>query len=242
MMPAADPELCRLVALRTARSGLRRLKWHAAAIRFELTLRRHDRALKYGYNPNEPRVPRGNPDGGQWTTGGGSSGRVHVAGDFPTNDPPEIPKERPPKSKDRTTALKAAARELVRTGRTIAEIAKLAAWLETYSPIIGSYGDPPKSSNELQHAVSTPAPGYDIHHIVEQSAARADGFTREDIDSPDNLVRIPTMKHWEINAWYQTENPDFGGLTPRQYLSGRNWEVRRAVGLEALVKMGVLKP
>ncbi len=25
---------------------------------------------KYGYNPNEPRVPAGNPDGGQWTSDG----------------------------------------------------------------------------------------------------------------------------------------------------------------------------
>jgi hypothetical protein len=49
------------------------------------------------------------------------------------------------------------------------------------------------------------------------------------------------MKHWEINAWYQKPNPGFGGMTPREYLSGRNWEVRRSVGLEALVNAGVLK-
>lgn len=28
-------------------------------------------ALNYKYNPNQPRVPAGNPDGGQWTYGGG---------------------------------------------------------------------------------------------------------------------------------------------------------------------------
>jgi len=49
------------------------------------------------------------------------------------------------------------------------------------------------------------------------------------------------MKHWEINAWYQADNPDFGGLTPREYLSGRSWDVRREVGLEALRIHGVLK-
>jgi hypothetical protein len=33
------------------------------------------RALKAGFDPNQPRVPAGNPDGGQWTgTGGGSGG------------------------------------------------------------------------------------------------------------------------------------------------------------------------
>lgn len=77
---------------------------------------------------------------------------------------------------------------------------------------------------------------------MEQTPAERDGFTRDVIDSPQNLVRIPTMKHWEINAWYQTPNSEFGGVTPRQYLSGRNWEVRQAVGLKALAKMGVLKP
>jgi hypothetical protein len=52
MMPAADPELRRLIALRVVHSGLLRLKWHVAAVRFELALRRHQRALKAGYNPN----------------------------------------------------------------------------------------------------------------------------------------------------------------------------------------------
>jgi len=50
------------------------------------------------------------------------------------------------------------------------------------------------------------------------------------------------MKHWEINAWYQTENLNYGGLTPREYLSGRSWDVRRAVGLEALRIHKVLTP
>jgi hypothetical protein len=30
-------------------------------------------ALDRKYNPNQPRVPAGNPDGGQWTDGGGSN-------------------------------------------------------------------------------------------------------------------------------------------------------------------------
>jgi len=31
-------------------------------------------ALLYKYSPSQPRVPSGNPDGGQWTDGGGSGG------------------------------------------------------------------------------------------------------------------------------------------------------------------------
>ena len=199
-------------------------------------MRRHDRALKANFNPNQPRVPRGNPDGGQWTSDGGGGQQPK------TGDQPEVPEEKPPSSADRTAALKAVARRILQTGEALLNIAKTSAWLQTYSPLVESYNDPPKSLDELQQAVSNPLPGYDIHHIVEQTQAEADGFTRDVIDGPDNLVRIPTLKHQEINAWYQTKNEDFGGLSPREYLSGRNWEVRRAVGLEALGKFGVLKP
>ncbi len=232
-MLTADPDIGRLIALRAAEAGLLRLKWLAAATRFEIALHRHDRALKYaykaGFNPDEPR-----DDHGRWTSGGGQQPN--------DGDPPEVPKERPPKSTDRTAALKAIARRLLQTGETLLNIARVGAWFQTYSPTIESYNDPPKSLEELQQAASTPAPGYDIHHIVERTSAEEDGFPREVINDPDNLVRIPRMKHWEINAWYQKANPDYGWETPRKYLSGRNWEVKRTVGLYALRRFGVLKP
>jgi hypothetical protein len=99
---------------------------------------------------------------------------------------------------------------------------------------------PAKDVEELQRDVSNPAPGYDIHHIVERN--QIDHFTNEAINGPDNLVRVPRVKHQEINGWYQEKNRDFGGLSPRGYLDGRNWDVQRAVGLEALRRAGVLKP
>jgi hypothetical protein len=107
---------------------------------------------------------------------------------------------------------------------------------------INSYNDPPKSLPDLQDAVSTPGPGYHKHHIAEQGEARKDGFPEEVIDDPSNLVRIPKMKHEEITGWYQRKNPEFDGMPPREYLSGRSWEVRRSVGLDALRRFGVLKP
>lgn len=73
-MRSVDPDIRYLMALRAVEGRLLRLKWLAAATRFELAMVRHDRALKANFNPSEPRVPAGNPDGGQWTTGGGSSG------------------------------------------------------------------------------------------------------------------------------------------------------------------------
>ena len=77
---------------------------------------------------------------------------------------------------------------------------------------------------------------------MKETPAEQDGVPREVIDDPNNLARVPRLKHQEINGWYQTKNKDFDGLAPRDYLSGRSWEVRRCVGLEALRIQGVLKP
>jgi hypothetical protein len=70
-MPHASSHAVSLAAIE---SGLIRLKWLAAAARFQLALRRHDLALKAGFNPSQPRVPAGNSDGGQWTSGSGGEG------------------------------------------------------------------------------------------------------------------------------------------------------------------------
>ena len=45
----------------------------------EEKLRKLERAVKANFDPNQPRLPRGNPDGGQWTGTGGSSGRTRLA-------------------------------------------------------------------------------------------------------------------------------------------------------------------
>lgn len=242
-------------------------------------------AAERKYNPDQPRVPAGSSDGGQWTTassGGGISilvpagglvsddansgvfdgfddftdsseldgladgdgilDGVQLAGDIPTGDsPPEIPEERPATSAERTGFLKAAARR-VASGVVLDVLVSSAPWLLTRAALIDTYNDPPNSLEELQQAVGTSRPGTDVHHIVEQASAQNDGFPREVIDSPENLVRIPRLKHQEINSWYQTPESDFGGQTPRDYLQGRNWDVRRSVGLMALRKFGVLKP
>lgn len=39
----------------------------------------HLRRLLKAYNPNQPRVPAGNPDGGQWSGGGGARTRLAAA-------------------------------------------------------------------------------------------------------------------------------------------------------------------
>jgi hypothetical protein len=52
---------------------LARIRWHLAALRFQNSMLRHAQALRK-YDPKQPRVPAGDPDGGQWTSGFGGVG------------------------------------------------------------------------------------------------------------------------------------------------------------------------
>jgi len=95
-----------------------------------------------------------------------------------------------------------------------------AEWLYEFRPWIDAYLDLPKTLEELQRDLS-PLDGYNIHHIVEQTPAGKDGYLDSLINSPDNLVCIPTLTHWLISAWYSTNNDDFGDLSPRDYLRAK---------------------
>jgi hypothetical protein len=221
-------------------------------------------ALERKYSPDQPRVPAGNPDGGQWTDGSPSGGLglfqikpreqrtegVQLAGEPPIGDspdqPPPIPPTRPKKSADRTRFLRAAANWLKGASKVRADIFAGAMnnveWLKDYHDLIHAARDEPKSYEKLQDGVGRHRRGYDDHHVVEQTWAEYFGFARSQIDDPSNLVSIPRLKHYQITGWYAARNERFGGLSPRQYLSDKSWDERMRVGREALVIFKVLKP
>jgi hypothetical protein len=229
-------------------------------------------ALDRKYSPDQPRVPAGYPDGGQWTDGslsGSLSGDlglfqikprerrrdgVHLAGELPTGDspdqpstePPPIPPTKPKRSADRTKFLRAAANWLKGVSKLRTDIFTGAMnnveWLKDYHNLIHAARDEPKSYEELQDGVGKRRPGYDDHHMVEQTWAEYFGFVRSQIDDPSNLVSIPRLQHYQITGWYAARNERFGGLSPRQYLSDKSWDERMRVGREALVLFKVLKP
>lgn len=229
----------RLRSLQTMQACLIELKLMRDALRFDRALRDHWFALKYGYNPNQPRVPRGQREGGQWVDDGGSSGRIVLAGDIPTNDTPEVPKERPPTTRARNLAVRQLARRL---GPYISVFVDAGSWIYDHKAEITSYFDSPKSLDELLNAAKDPQAGYDIHHIVERNSAATDGSEAGLINAPENKAAIPRWKHWELNGWYEKESKDLGGQSPREYLKGKSWEERREVGLQGLRQVGVLKP
>jgi hypothetical protein len=149
-----------------------------------------------------------------------------------------IPKERPPTARDRNDIARDIATWFAKHHRHVIEGV---AWLSELEPSIEAYLDPPKSWEDLRQAVSYPRPGSDIHHIVEKTSAEEDGFPKWMIHGPENLVRIPRFKHWEITSWYMTKNKNYNGLSPREYLRGKDWDERTKIGFEALVRHGVLK-
>lgn len=68
------------------------LQWTA-----EIEIDRHLRIAKSGFNPSQPRVPEGNPNGGEWTDTGGGAGSTlrNGGGRFKLPMPPKNPLLRP---------------------------------------------------------------------------------------------------------------------------------------------------
>jgi hypothetical protein len=272
---------------------------HAALAEVNAEMARR-RALDTKYSPTQPRIPAGNPRGGQWTDrSGAQNGQgivqdagqgtaaslaqpmgtvdvgdlrgsselgdlfritpqdagvrgVQLAGNESQDDParirdpvPEIPLTRPATSAERTDFLASAADWLKRhpglAGDIYSGAINAVSWLRDYHDVIQASRDAPKSLEELQQAVNEPKPGYDIHHIVEQTPAERFGFTRSEIDHPENLVRIPRLQHYQINGWYGTASHEFDRLSPRAYLEDKDWDERYRVGLQALKRFKVLK-
>lgn len=85
--------------------------------------------------------------------------------------------------------------------------------------------------------------GTELHHIVEQTPAKNEGFSKELIEGVDNLVRIPYFKHREISDWYSKVNNEspYNGVTPRDFLRSKTWSEKRALGIQKLKDYGVLK-
>jgi len=234
------PTLQELIAIRANLSA--NAFWLAA-------LRLHRLVGKANFNPNQPRVPRGNREGGQWTRDGGPhtpSSRSELVFDEEGN--PKLPEKRPDAPQVRNSLSKQLAKWVVQNQagvRVALAIINASRWIHENGPAIRSYLDSPKALGELQRAaLQNPKapPGYELHHIVEREAARRAGFREVLIEGWENRVLIPKYRHHEITGWFMRANWEYGGLSPREYLLGKSWDERYRVGLRALIFYGVLRP
>ncbi len=198
------------------------------------------------YNPNQPRVPAGSPQGGQWSSEGVQGTPTRLAVRRPgighnSKNKPDVPKTKPTNPDERRAALKRAAR----WGGTFAVLYGVASWLREYSAQLKAYRDPPKTLEEMQWAAFEPTKvGYQDHHVIEQRTIEHSNFPESLVQSSENIVRIPTMKHREITGWFSSINygHPYNGLSPREYLRDKSWEEHRRIGLQKLIDFGVLKP
>lgn len=246
-------------------------------------------ALSRKYNPNQPRVPAGNPDGGQWTDGGSGSAApmgdigfgnlselgdfsdlfqitpsetaldvVQLAGDPPEgighnlgpslDEPPEIPQQLPATRSERMDFVRGAVSWIRLAGRYTPIVGTFLAALDEAKDLkaltdaIKTANDPPATLEELQARAQRPSEtGYEDHHIVGQFAQNRLQFGDDLIDSPENKVRLPTVRHRDINGYYSKSSDRYDGLSPRDYLRGKSWDEQTRVGLEILRDNGVLK-
>ena len=93
----------------------RRLSWLLRASVVEAKHAELVHVLKAGFNPNQPRVPVGNPDGGHWTGDGGSGGGEARPTQNPSSDHlTNIPKERPESARVRHMLIRQVAKHVAR--------------------------------------------------------------------------------------------------------------------------------
>jgi hypothetical protein len=84
-------------------------------------------------------------------------------------------------------------------------------------------------------------PGYEYHHIVEQSAEN--DVPASELNSTWNIVVIPKLIHEEITSEYcqSASDENGGGVTVRASLKGKSFEEQWEQGLETMRKVGILR-
>jgi hypothetical protein len=182
---------------------------------------------------------------GDWTNSSDDRRIGHNSKNY-LQDAPEIPQSMPSTREARMAFVRAAASWLVGLSaiavstffgllNQVDEIARL-------SHMIRTANDPPSSLEKLQRRAQGPGePGYENHHIVNQHRHNLDKFGDSRLQAPENVVRIPQLKHIELSRWYATKNPRYGGRSPQEVLRSMSWEEQTQIGLERLRYFKVLE-
>lgn len=92
--------------------------------------------------------------------------------------------------------------------------------------------------------------GFQYHHIVTQGGANATNpdIPPEQLQNTDNIIRLPTLLHEEVNAEYlkpapdnSAKNPDGSKMNIYQWVQTQPYELQRAYGLKILRDLNILK-
>lgn len=182
-----DDESGRQVA--AIRQGLAGYGVMTAAMRLSIVLKKNP----YWYL--QPRVPRGNPDGGQWTLGGGLQSATSLILPVLRRGAMQLLKLARPRIrrylKRRPHYWKKGAdspieEEYDRETRRIGPFTPRRPQHEIYRF---------KNWREFRDWLGPPDPGWEWHHIVEQRLEKNGRFAPERIHNTDNIVMLPIEVH-----------------------------------------------
>jgi hypothetical protein len=126
----------------------------------------------------------------------------------------------------------AAAIEFVQNGPHDLEQLRVSPADEAFS----SFGEFKKF--DFQKRFGPAGDGYDYHHIVEQSASG--DISERELQSTQNIIKIPRLLHEEISAQYSQWKRDYDGSL-RASLDGASFADRWDAGLKVMRKIGILK-
>jgi hypothetical protein len=166
---------------------------------------------EFKYNPHwhlQPRVPGGQPDGGQWT----DYLQSNIVGPLVRYLAPEV------------------VRRLREHARRLAPILRRMPrrWDDSRQPTEESYDDESgrisqdswqrrgepnirfRSESELRRYLGPAGEGREWHHIVEKRLAGREGFPAELIHSTDNIISLPIEVHRRVSARMSTREEAYG--------------------------------
>ena len=90
--------------------------------------------------------------------------------------------------------------------------------------------------------------GFQYHHIVTQGGVNTTNIPPEQLQNTDNIIRLPTLLHEEVNAEYlklgpdpSAKNADGSQMNIYQWLQTQPYEVQREIGVKILRDLHILK-
>lgn len=203
------------------------LRLSAAAVRMRVAAK---------YNPYwhlQPRVPAGEPTGGQWL-----AGAIGAA----ANLLPAV-----------INAGRIALRRLLTLGRATApRLRSVPRRWENAEPNeddfdretrrIGPYSRQRpetrfirfKDEREMRRYLGPAGPGREWHHIVEKRLAGRPGFRAEMIHSTDNIINLPVEVHRYISKKMSSKDPDFGDDIRRFWIEKMSFADQYDHGLDLI--------
>ena len=90
----------------------------------------------------------------------------------------------------------------------------------------------------------SPAPGEQIHHIVEQTPGNIARFGEEAIHNTANAVPLAADIHigkGSVSAFYSSKQPFSSDLTVRQWLGTQSFDEQYIFGNQVMKDFGVIK-